>query len=166
VIFSTQLSLNGAYSFVPPVNPIQTTANFNNGLTDFTIWDVAGGGTSVLEGDFNGAGLQVQTRLQTGVILGELSGSFLITGGDADAQAAFGNDGGTINQVFSIMNNSGLNNLCNKTVVCASVTTGLANDWKTFEANPTSTLVRLPEPHAAALLLLAAVPVAARLRRR
>jgi hypothetical protein len=169
VIFSTQLQLNGAYSFVLPVNPTQTTANFINGLTDFTITDIAGGAVSVLEADFDGLGLEVQTRVLTGVLLGELSGAFTITGGDADAVAAFGNDGGTIDQVFSIMTVPLGGNLCNRTVICSAITSGVATDWKTFEANPTSTLLRtlvVSEPYAAALLLLATAPLAARFRRR
>jgi hypothetical protein len=162
VIFTTQLSLTGAFSYVPPVTPVITSGTFTNGMTDFTIWDIAGGGTSVLEADFIGGGLLVTTRVITGVVHGELSGDFVITGGDADAQAAFGNDGGSIDQLFPITVGS---NLCNRTVICTLVTSGVATDWKTFEANPTSTLVRLPEPAAATLLALAAPLVALRRRR-
>jgi hypothetical protein len=163
VIFSTQLQLNGSFFYFPASTPTLTRGDFTNGLTDFTITDIAGGGISVLEADFLGAGLRVGTRVITGVVHGELTGTFDVTGGDADVQAAFGNDGGTLNQLFAITAGS---NLCNLTVLCASGTSGAATDWKTFEANPTSTLIRLPEPHAAALLLLAAAPLAARLRCR
>jgi hypothetical protein len=162
VIFSTQLDLSGAFTFVPPVNPTTSSGTFTNGMTDFTIWDVAGGGTSVLEADFTGGGLLVTTRVIAGVVHGELSGDFTITGGDADAQAAFGNAGGSLDQLFPITVGT---NLCDKTAICSSGTSGLASDWKTFEANPTSTLVRLPEP-AAGLLLLLAAPLLAGCRRR
>jgi hypothetical protein len=75
------------------------------------------------------------------VISGQLSGDIDITGGDTDAQLAFGNNGGSIDQVFSIGTGP---NLCGVVVACPP---GLAaSDWVSFTANPTSTIVRLPEP--------------------
>jgi hypothetical protein len=162
VIFSTQLSLSGAFSYAPPVNPTNSSGTFSNGMTDFTIWDVAGGGTSVLEADFTGGGLLVTTKVTTGVVYGELSGDFVVTGGDSDAQAAFGSTG-ELDQLFPVTVGS---NLCNKTVICSGPggNSGVATDWKTFEANPTSTLVPLPEPAAALLLALVAPLLAVRRR--
>jgi hypothetical protein len=103
---------------------------------------------SVLEGEYLGGLSVAATRSPTGVITGTLSGDLDITGGDADAQAAFGNDGGELDQLFTIA--SGFPNLCGVVVNCP---VGLAaSDWLSFTGNPTSDIIRLPEP--ASLLLL------------
>lgn len=161
VIFSSQVSLNGSFTFVGSSNPVFTFGDFTNGAADFTIWDWAGGAVKVLEGDYQGAGLTTQLIHSGGVVSGEISGDFDVNGGDADAQAAFGATG-SIDQIFSIT--AGFN-LCTTVVVCVPAFNGFAIDWQSFTANPTSTLqATAPEP-SNTLLLLSAVAAAFALRR-
>jgi hypothetical protein len=160
VIFSAQLDQNGAFSYVAN---IQTSGNFSNGiLADFTIWDVAGGAVSVMEGDFIG-GLVVTFLAQGGVIRGELTGEYQVNGGDADFQSAFGPQGDIEKLITTQFTGA---NLCNKIISCTLVTSGAPIDWRTFQTNATSTLTPLPEPSAALLLALAAAPLAALRRSR
>lgn len=158
VIFSSQVFLNGSYTFIPGINPTVTLGDFTNGAADFTIWDVAGGTTKVLEADYDGAGLRFQARLQVGTVLGEMSGDFTLTGGDADAQSAFGSTG-SIDQIFPITQTLN-SNLCGIITNCP-----VATDWLTFSANPTTTLQATSTPEPGSTLLLLGAPAALALRR-
>jgi len=160
VLFVGTVFIQGAPVFLPFGNPFptQTFASFDNGAIDWSIWDVAGGGTAVLKADFDST-LDF-SAIDAFLLQGELTGLYDIVGGNADAMAAFGS-AGDINASL----NFGNADVCGKLATCPFPT-----GYKNWSANPTMTLrpVETPEPGALGLLAgpLLAMAVARRRARR
>jgi hypothetical protein len=113
----------------------------------------------VLQGEYDGDGLLVTIRAQVASAIGEISGTYVITGGDADVVSAHG-PSGSLDQVFTIGTLAGSDpfpSLCGVIVENTTFPQCLTgpNDWLDFEANPTSTLIpdAVPEPGAALLVV-------------
>jgi len=156
LLFTSVISLNGAFSFG---GNTFTAGYFDNGGADFTIWDdPMGTPIKVLEGEYDGNGLLVTVNAQIASAIGQLSGDYTVTGGNADVMAAHGASG-SIDQLFTVGTLVGSNpfpSLCGVIVYNTTYPQCLTgpNDWLSFEANPTSTLIpdAVPEPGAALLI--------------
>jgi len=158
VILVGTVYIQGSPSFVPPFSPFptETYASFDNGVIDWSIWDVAGGGTAVLKANF-------LTTLDFSasknfLLQGELTGLYAIVGGDADAMAAFGSQG----DINASINFGSSASVCGTLALSCPFPAA----YKNWSGNPTMTLRPVETPEPAALGLLASAALAAALARR
>lgn len=160
VVFSSTVTIvSGTEQVIPPFSPVLITAGFANGLAaDLSITDVGPGGSGVLlEADYVGV---LEFTASSLPVVGSLDGTFTVTGGDAAFQAAFGSSG----QYFANLGNFLLSGGMPAVTLCDLVEGGCpaGTTIASFTANPSATIVPIPEPGVAALLILGLAGVARR----
>jgi hypothetical protein len=117
---------------------------------DLMITDIAGGGVSLLEGDFSLDTLGFNAS-QSPSLGGGLLGGFQTTGGEAGFVSAFA-PAGQLQSVLSFA----VANVCqlttNPAIVSGNCVSSFAgNDLASFTAQPTTTITPIPEPATALL---------------
>lgn len=159
VLFSSAVTIiPGTEQLIPPFSPSLITAGFANGMAaDLSITDVGPGGSGLLlDADYVGALTFTASSLP---VVGALEGAFSVTGGDAAFLAAFGSSGEYFANLGNFVTSSGP-----AVTLCDLIDSGCPSGTtiRSFTANPTATIVPVPEPGVTALLLLAVAAVARR----
>jgi hypothetical protein len=162
VLFSsTVMIVGGTEQVIQPFPPFfggDLSAGFANGIAaDLSIVDVAGVGL-LLQGDYVGnLGFIANSPGGSGFpIVGNLTGGFTVSGGDASFVTAFGPGGDYFANLASFLTGGGSpvgSNLC---LMIAGGCPG-GTTIGDFTVNPAATITPIPEPGVAGLVLLGLV---------
>jgi hypothetical protein len=171
VLFSsTVMIVGGTEVVVPPFAPFyggDVSASFANGIAaDLSIVDVGPGGAGLLLAGDYGTTLDFLANSPGGYgfpIVGNLSGGFTVSGGDAAFVAAFGPGGDYFANLASFLNGGGMPVGSN---LCLMIDGGCPGGTTigSFTVNPAATITPIPEPGTVALLAVGVALLARRSR--